>query len=284
MALCEVSRIRDCRAPQLDITGGITDMSEYQVTLLGIPGVFNNGRIVHFPYRKAEGIFYYLCVEKKVNRDELISVFWGSSDESSGRKNLRQALFQIRRCLDKDAILLHGKNSLELNPKFGFGSEWDLPEADFALRQDRFLDFFYLKDCPEFEVWVENKRRIQLSRCLDYIKSELAEPLVCRDITRLRRLIGTWEYWKPWDEEMVLTGMKCYMQAEKYDWGIQMYHEYVKCLRRDLDRSLPMRWNCCSGPCSTGKKFRLSEKRIARIISSDGWRSFNTLMNGFSGS
>ena len=210
-------------------------MSEYQVTLLGIPGVFNNGRIVHFPYRKAEGIFYYLCVEKKVNRDELISVFWGSSDESSGRKNLRQALFQIRRCLDKDAILLHGKNSLELNPKFGFGSEWDLPEADFALRQDRFLDFFYLKDCPEFEVWVENKRRIQLSRCLDYIKSELAEPLVCRDITRLRRLIGTWEYWKPWDEEMVLTGMKCYMQAEKYDWGIQMYHEYVKCLRRDLD-------------------------------------------------
>ena len=32
-------------------------MSEYQVTLLGIPGVFNNGRIVHFPYRKAEGIF-----------------------------------------------------------------------------------------------------------------------------------------------------------------------------------------------------------------------------------
>ena len=182
-------------------------MSEYQVTLLGIPGVFNNGRIVHFPYRKAEGIFYYLCVEKKVNRDELISVFWGSSDESSGRKNLRQALFQIRRCLDKDAILLHGKNSLELNPKFGFGSEWDLPEADFALRQDRFLDFFYLKDCPEFDVWLENKRRIQLSRCLDYIKSELAEPLVCRDITRLRRLIGTWEYWKPWDEEMVLTGM-----------------------------------------------------------------------------
>ena len=62
MALCKVSRIRDCRAPQLDITGGITDMSEYQVTLLGIPGVFNNGRIVHFPYRKAEGIFYYLFV------------------------------------------------------------------------------------------------------------------------------------------------------------------------------------------------------------------------------
>lgn len=98
-----------------------------------------------------------------------------------------------------------------------------------------FSIFSISKTARNLEVWVENKRRIQLSRCLDYIKSELAEPLVCRDITRLRRLIGTWEYWKPWDEEMVLTGMKCYMQAEKYDWGIQMYHEYVKCLRRDLD-------------------------------------------------
>ena len=67
-------------------------MSDYQVTLLGIPGVRKDGKIVRFPYRKAEGIFYYLCVEKTTNRDELISVFWGGSDEASGRKNLRQAL------------------------------------------------------------------------------------------------------------------------------------------------------------------------------------------------
>lgn len=52
-------------------------MSEYQVALMGIPSVLKDGKIVHFPYRKAEAIFYYLCVEKETNRDELISVFWG---------------------------------------------------------------------------------------------------------------------------------------------------------------------------------------------------------------
>lgn len=53
-------------------------MSEYQVALMGIPSVLKDGKIVHFPYRKAEAIFYYLCVEKETNRDELISVFWGA--------------------------------------------------------------------------------------------------------------------------------------------------------------------------------------------------------------
>ena len=37
---------------------------EYEVTLLGIPGVCRDREPVRFPYRKAEGIFYYLCVEK----------------------------------------------------------------------------------------------------------------------------------------------------------------------------------------------------------------------------
>lgn len=210
-------------------------MSGYQVTLLGVPGVFFEGNTVHFPYRKAEGIFYYLCVEKKVNRDELISVFWGAGDEASGRKNLRQALFQIRRCLGSEVIVQQGKNALELNPKAGIRTEWNASDAEFAFYQEKFLDFFYLKDCPEFENWVENKRRLQLSRCLDYIKTQLKESSLCCEVPRLCRLIDTWKYWKPWDEEMVLTGMKCYMQAEKYDLGIQLYHEYAKCLRKDLE-------------------------------------------------
>lgn len=217
-----------------DKVGG-TAVSEYQVTLLGMPSVFYNGRNVHFPYRKAEGIFYYLCVEKKANRDELISVFWGSGDEDSGRKNLRQALFQIRRCLGNEVILPQGKNVLALNKKFRIRTKWDDTEADFSFCRDRFLDFFYLRDCPEFEVWVESKRRLQISRCLDYIKGQLEDPLALHEPSHLRRLLDTWAYWAPWDEDMALTGMRCYMQAEKYDLGIRLYHEYAKGLREDLE-------------------------------------------------
>ena len=72
---------------------------------------------------------------------------------------------------------------------------------------------------------VEGKRELQVSRSLQYIKDRLRDPAVCRDVPQLHRLVDTWSYWRPWDEEMVLTGMKCYAQAEKYDLGVQLYHD-----------------------------------------------------------
>ncbi|MBS6517149.1 MAG: AAA family ATPase [Clostridium sp.] len=208
---------------------------EYEVTLLGIPGVFRDQEPVRFPYRKAEGIFYYLCVEKHTNRDELVSLFWGAGDEASGRKNLRQALFQLRKLLGEELIVLQGRNDLKLNQRVEIRTDWDMPDRDFSLCQERFLDFFYLKDCPEFEEWVEEKRNQQIARILREIKAQLEEPSAARNPERLRLLIDTWKHWSPWDEEMVLTGMRLYGQAEKYDWGAKLYQEYIRRLREDLD-------------------------------------------------
>lgn len=209
-------------------------VSDYRVTLLGTPGVYQNGELVHFPYRKAEGILYYLCVEKNASRDELVSLFWGSCDEDSGRQNLRQALFQIRRCLGEDIVILQGRNGLKLNQRRSVRTDWDAPDPEFALSRERLLDFFYLKDCPEFDAWVEKKREQQISRSLSYIENQLKDPAVYRDAARLQRLIDIWQFWKPWDEEMVLTGMKCFAQAEKYDLGLRLYQEYNKRLQDDL--------------------------------------------------
>lgn len=208
---------------------------EYEVTLLGIPGVCRDREPVRFPYRKAEGIFYYLCVEKHTNRDELVSLFWGSGDEASGRKNLRQALFQLRKLLGEEVIVLQGRNDLKLNQRVEIKTDWDMPERDFSLCQERFLDFFYLKDCPEFEDWVEEKRNQQTARILRELKAQLEEPSAARNPERIRLLIDTWKHWSPWDEEMVLTGMRLYGQGEKYDWGVKLYQEYARRLKEDLD-------------------------------------------------
>lgn len=78
--------------------------------------------------------------------------------------------------------------------------------------------------------------------------------------------------------------MKCYMQAEKYDWGIQMYHEYVKCLRRDLDEEPSHAGELLFRTMFHRKEVSLIRKTDRKDHFFDGWRSFNTLMNGFSGS
>lgn len=43
-------------------------MEKISVHLLGRPYVEVNGERVNFPYKKAEGFFYYLCVKKRHER------------------------------------------------------------------------------------------------------------------------------------------------------------------------------------------------------------------------
>ena len=121
------------------------------------------------------------------------------------------------------------------------------------------MDFFYLKNCPEFEDWVENKRQLQISKNLNYFKAQLKDHSVYR-VSQLRRLIDTWKYWKPWDEEMVTTGMRCYAQAEQYDLGIQLYNEYAKCLRRNLEEEPSYAVELLSRTLSHRKKVSLRRK------------------------
>ena len=61
---------------------------------------------------------------------------------------------------------------------------------------------------------MEEKRNQQTARILRELKVQLEEPSAVRNPERIRLLIDTWKHWSPWDEEMVLTGMRLYGQAE----------------------------------------------------------------------
>ncbi|MBO5565547.1 MAG: ATP-binding protein, partial [Lachnospiraceae bacterium] len=86
----------------------------YTVRLLGTPEVLVNNRPVAFPYKKVEGLFYYLCVEKRIMRSAAISILWTDCDETSARKNLRDALYHIKRIIAPDFVLSEGNSVLYL--------------------------------------------------------------------------------------------------------------------------------------------------------------------------
>ena len=50
-------------------------MRDVTVTLMNTPSVVVGEKKV-FPYRKVEGLFYYICVRKRITRDEAIGIFW----------------------------------------------------------------------------------------------------------------------------------------------------------------------------------------------------------------
>lgn len=136
------------------------------VSLLGTPKVVSNGQEITFPYRKVEGLFYYLCVKRSVSRDEVISIFWADSSENSARKNLRDGIYHLKKILGEDIVLTQGNNKLSLNPQRIDSIDLDHIMQDNILTTytGEFLGYFYIKNCMEFEDWAGTIREELLHR------------------------------------------------------------------------------------------------------------------------
>lgn len=136
------------------------------VTLMGTPKVVMDGQEIVFPYRKAEGLFYYLCVRQSVSRDEVIGVFWADCTESTARKNLRDAIYHLKKLLGEDIIRVEGNNHISLS--CGRIASIDYQELTqeniFECYTGNFLGYFYIKNCVEFEDWSTGLREALFSQ------------------------------------------------------------------------------------------------------------------------
>ena len=83
--------------------------------IFGIPSIKKGKAEVSFPYKKAKAIFFYLLVNNHSTRDELASLFWDELSDSLAKKNLRNALYQIRSLLGDDILLSSEKSLVVLN-------------------------------------------------------------------------------------------------------------------------------------------------------------------------
>ena len=136
-------------------------MKKVEINLCGNPTIFADGEKVNFPYKKVEGFLYYLCVKKTVTREEVICLLWGDEDETTGKKKLRDAVYQVRRFLDKDILITTGHTGIALNPGYPVKIDLDYNAGADAGQAGVFLDHFYIKNCYEFEEWVGGVREEQ---------------------------------------------------------------------------------------------------------------------------
>lgn len=133
---------------------------EVQVFLLGNPRVLLDHTEVIFPYRKVEGLFYYLCIKGVVSRDEAIGIFWADCTEGSARKNLRDALYHLKKLFGEELISTEGNNRITLKKECIASIDYDqvTEENIFQRYTGDFLGYFYIKNCIEFENWATGIR------------------------------------------------------------------------------------------------------------------------------
>ncbi|MBC8536366.1 AAA family ATPase [Feifania hominis] len=208
-----------------------------EVQMLGTPSIRRDGEPVGFPYRKAEGLFYFLCVRKSITREEATGIFWAGSDEKTAKKNLRDAIYKIRRVLGEDVLLMGGNTTVRLNPQAKIVTDLDDLSGENILSRWKgdFLSYFFIKNCYEFESWVEDQRGVcrrlyklalqdQLGRMADERRleeiSEYSSLLIKNDI---------------YNEETYRHLMRIYARNGDYGSAVKLYYKLCSVLSTDLE-------------------------------------------------
>jgi DNA-binding SARP family transcriptional activator len=150
-------------------------VSRLQLYLLGAPRFEHDGHPVELTVAKAIALLGYLAVSATPPlRDRLLALLWPDSAPEAARKNLRNALWTIRKALGEDAVVsddqqlaLDAAVWTDVREISDFiprglslvGSEIsDRDESAIELYRGPFLDGLQLDDAPDFEIWLTGER------------------------------------------------------------------------------------------------------------------------------
>lgn len=211
-------------------------MDRIKVHLLGRPYVEANGERVNFPYKKAEGFFYYLCVKKTATREEIIYVLWGADNENVGRKNLREAVYQIKKLLGKEILVTAGHTSISLNPECMPEIDWDSITEENILEHEEegFLSHFHIKNSYEFEQWVDAMQEQYNQSFIKSVRQRLYEADAVKDMSQIQKYSNILLKHDPYNEKLYQEVMDIYASGGNYNMAIKLYYDLEKVLEEEL--------------------------------------------------
>jgi DNA-binding SARP family transcriptional activator/predicted ATPase len=193
-----------------------------RLRLLGGCEILHPEGEAHLESNKSKALLVYLALNADPQphsqpRHKLMGLFWGDLPEASARRNLRHALWDLRKHVDSPdspSCLLADQQAIAFNRQASHWLDVEVfskkinQEADISSLQEAidlyrgdFLEGFYVNDAPDFEDWVLLEReRLHIMACTglqQLVKrySELGE------LEAGLRASARWLSIDPWNED-----------------------------------------------------------------------------------
>jgi DNA-binding SARP family transcriptional activator len=215
-------------------------MATLKVKLFGIPEVYYDGKEVKFPFKKADALFYFLLMEKKTTRDHLVNLFWSDSDENVAKKNLRNAIYIIKKKLGVEVFVSPQRSMIELNTEIIL----DLDVEDFMkdvskleAYSGQLIDGLNLKGCENFENWLLSQRQYFESQFIQRSLQIAHHEYESKNYSVVEKLCKSLIKIDPFDEEVYRMLMNSYYDSGRYDKSLSLYEDLVKLLDDELSIS-----------------------------------------------
>lgn len=209
-----------------------------QIKLFGMPAVERDGERIFFPYNKINAMIYYLAVNETITRTEIAGLLWPDEDEAIAKKNLRNAIYQAKRCVGEDFILSPKKLLLELNPALGISCDATLfsedPAAHLSVYDGPFLQGFYVKDSEQYDFWVTRMRSFYEEKYIAHAYQQLEKEIEEGQNENVEKSIHTLISMDEYDERSVRLLMRYYAKTGRTGKVIETYYNLKKLLRDEL--------------------------------------------------
>lgn len=214
-------------------------MPELTVKMFGTPAIVLDGEGVVLPYRKAEALLYYLVMEGRAPRRELVELLWEDTDSSTALKNLRHAAYTVRKVLGMDLFLPGQRTVLELNPEIPIACDvLDFRKSGTLEHyQGEFLSGFALPGNNAFEEWLNSQRSTLRTQYLKGLLAAEREAFAAGELDRAEKLGLEYIARDPLEESAYVVLMELYSREKKFRKAIGIYHQLCKSLENELSIS-----------------------------------------------
>lgn len=217
----------------------IKDSADLEVYLFKTPEIYYHKKLVAMPYKKAEALLYYIIIEKHTTREQAATLVWENCEDSTAKKNLRHALYTIKKAFPIDIVISPDRQSLCLNPSLKIYCDYDdfIQNCKIGLYHGEFMSGFFVKNSYSYDEWQLFYRNKVRTFYLHILGEKLKEPEAL-SVSQAESFFEKYISQDPLEESAYYYMMKIYGENGLYYKGIRIYHQLKTLLYQEL-RVLP---------------------------------------------
>ena len=239
-----------------------------RVSLFGYPVLRRAGEQVPLESAKVRALLAYLLLHANMPqaRDYLAYLLWPDVPNETARKNLRQALYSLRKGLGPQAadILDIQRDTVRLKPHPSLWVDvWEFErleketrehphraygacpycrnryEAMLVLYGDEFLHGFAARGADPFDDWATEQREHYRQRVLNVVHQAVRFFYLRGDYRQAEHWARRWLRWDPWSEAAYAYLIRTLALQERKSEALKTYQRYVRMMREELGLEPP---------------------------------------------
>lgn len=212
-----------------------------ELQLFGKPSLKMDQTSVEISLKKSEAMLYYIAYEKRVTRDEVVSIIWCDVEQQIAKKNMRNSLYRLKKDINDnregeiELFRCPNKHVMELDDQSGILVDVDREDAYFLKHyKGKFLENFTLKESDEFERWRQDVENTLNQKYMRLAQEAIRQVIQEGDYKEALQLALVMRRIDDFDESVVRQLMTLYHQLGQFKQITELYTQFKTTLDEEM--------------------------------------------------